>query len=269
MSLVKHGTSQFDAAGGVDPERHTAPCPTSGAPVRVVLASQSPRRRALLAERGLTFEVHLPGFEDDHLRRGGRAATDPLAHCVSPSAWVASLAYLKARSTLLRLQAASPTARLVVIGADTVVVKGGLLIGKAASRTHALAIIQHLENGEHFVITGTAIVCSDPNLLAALVGSPTDSRATISARFVLVDRATVRVGAIGAARIAQYVESDDWNGKAGAYNLAERIAAGWPITIDGDPATVMGFPIQRSASWLDALTALQRQSPQVPQGVPA
>jgi len=58
------------------------------------------------------------------------------------------------------------------------------------------------------------------------------------------------VGAIDDGRIEAYVWGGDWRGKAGAYNLSERVEAGWPITCEGDPATVMGLPMRRLPAWL-------------------
>jgi predicted house-cleaning NTP pyrophosphatase (Maf/HAM1 superfamily) len=43
--------------------------------------------------------------------------------------------------------------------------------------------------------------------------------------------------------IDEYVSSGAWKGKAGAYNLSERIAAGWPLRCEGDETTVMGLPM--------------------------
>lgn len=62
---------------------------------------------------------------------------------------------------------------------------------------------------------------------------------------LFTDTARVRVGRIPIAEIESYVASGQWRGKAGAYNLAERLAAGWPIEYEGDPATIMGLPMRR------------------------
>ena len=45
--------------------------------------------------------------------------------------------------------------------------------------------------------------------------------------------------------IYSYVAGGEWRGKAGAYNLSERIQAGWPIECKGDPTTVMGLPMRK------------------------
>jgi septum formation protein len=72
---------------------------------------------------------------------------------------------------------------------------------------------------------------------AALIGDGVDER--------LADVAVVTWGQVSADTIDTYVASGEWAGKAGGYNLAERVAAGWPITVEGDPATVMGVPMRK------------------------
>jgi septum formation protein len=67
---------------------------------------------------------------------------------------------------------------------------------------------------------------------------------------MFTDRATVRLGRIAPPEIDGYVASGQWRGKAGAYNLAERLEAGWPITYEGDPGTIMGLPMRRLAPLL-------------------
>ena len=63
-------------------------------------------------------------------------------------------------------------------------------------------------------------------------------------REVFVDRAEVSWGAVSDAEIDLYVVSGAWRGKAGGYNLRERIDAGWSIEFDGDPTSIMGLPMR-------------------------
>jgi len=119
--------------------------------------------------------------------------------------------------------------------------KDGRLLGQPADAADAEAMLRSLENGAHEVLTGVALLRVEPD------GSRT--------REVLVDRAWVRVGSIGAERIREYVASGEWRGKAGAYNLFERIDAGWPIEYSGDPTTVMGLPMRALVSRLERLAA--------------
>ena len=65
-----------------------------------------------------------------------------------------------------------------------------------------------------------------------------------SHRSIWSDSTLVRVGHLSDAQIQTYVESGAWQGKSGGYNLADRMADGWDIEIEGDPDTVMGLPMQ-------------------------
>ncbi len=181
---------------------------------RLILASSSPRRSLLLRERGFEPEVVRPRIDDAELAKPAQ---------VSPLVWVSALAYLKGRAVL---DALTDAGKPVVLAADTVVVKGGRVIGQPRDAAHARAIIETLEDGSHTVATGVAIL------------------GIAEARVLLLDSARVSVGRIGPEKIEEYVESGDWQGKAGAYNLVERIGAGWPITYEGDPGTIMGLPME-------------------------
>jgi septum formation protein len=192
----------------------------------IYLASQSPRRRSLLAEAGIAFEVVEPGLDDAELEQGAGS---------TPEQWVGSLAYLKARATRARLGA---SARGLVIGADTMVVHRGRLVGKPFNADDAARMIRELSNDEHSVVTGVALL-----------------DAASARRELLVDAAVVRVGAIDDSEVARYVASAQWRGKAGGYNLSERVAAGWPITWVGDPGTIMGLPMRRLLPRLGAWRA--------------
>lgn len=178
---------------------------------RLVLASRSPRRRLLLTDAGIDHDVVDTGIDDADLEPGD----------VSPAEWAASLAYLKARAGA----ALGGGADRPVLGADTVCVKDGGMIGQPVDAADARRILQLFEDGEHDVITGVALVSRTRRELRA-------------------DRARVHVGRIGQERLEEYVAGGGWRGKAGAYNLSERLEAGWPIRYEGDPTTVMGLPMR-------------------------
>ncbi len=192
----------------VEPPQHT---------VRLYLASTSPRRAELLRRHGFEFEAINPGIDDGHLEIGS----------VTPAQWVTALAHLKARGGRRQLGAFASNA--VVLGSDTVVVKHGRVIGQPDDAAHARAIIRDIENGSHEVLTGVALLAPGGR------------------RSLFADRAAVRVGTIGDARIDAYIASGGWRGKAGAYNLEERLADGWPIEYTGDPGTITGLPMRMLA----------------------
>jgi len=195
---------------------------------RLLLASKSPRRRRMLREAGVRFEVLDAGVDDGRLDARGKSA----------AAWVVALAYLKARAGLEAWRANGVADPAVILGADTVVALEDELIGQPRDAGHARTIIERLEDRRHEVLTGVALL---------------DSGA--GKRRLMVDRAAVDVGVIGPERIEAYVASGRWAGKAGAYNLCEQVEAGWPISWQGDPGTVMGLPMRRLAPWLAEFVA--------------
>mgnify|MGYP003700372841 FL=1 len=197
--------------GGRDEGEDSAPI---GRP-RILLASRSPRRRELLREHGFEFELASCSVDDGALRPGNAA---------DARAWVMSLAFLKASAAVGDPLAAS--GRIVVLGADTVCVKDGQIIGQPEDEAHARQIVRMLSDGEHEVLTGVALIC--PGTLR---------------REIYVEQSVVRVGVIEEAWIDEYLATGQWRGKAGAYNLAERQRAGWPIECLGDPTSVMGLPM--------------------------
>ena len=198
--------------------------------VLVLLASRSPRRRELLTEHAIEFRIVESGIDDTHLEHGR----------VEPAQWAMALAYLKAAGAARGVEVqrefvAHPDRRLVVLGADTVVVKDGRVLPAPVTPAVARDIISSLRRGEHSVISGVCLL--DPRT---------------GERRLLADEARVRVGEVSDAEIERYVESGGWAGKAGAYNIAERRAAGWPIEHEGDESTIVGLPMERLRHALDS-----------------
>lgn len=188
----------------------------------ILLASRSPRRREFLLAAGIEHEAEHPGVEDSNLVPGD----------VTPSQWVMSLAYLKAQAGATLI----PGKHRLVIGADTTCVVDGRMVGTPRDAAEAREIIRGFVGRSHDVVSGVAIVD------------------TVSgAREMFSDAASVVFGNLDEAQIEEYVATGAWAGKAGAYNLAERVAAGWPIVTSGDETTVMGLPMKklqaRLAAW--------------------
>ncbi len=234
-SSIRPATPGTRPTRPLHPQRWNTPPAAAVEPLsmpRLILASTSPRRRRLLAEHGLSAEPIHPGLDDALLWPGH----------VDAAGWAAALAYLKASSATRDPAVSSPRppapGEAVVIAADTVVVKNGRFIGQPKDAADAEAIIRILENGEHEVVTGVCLL------------DPATNR-----RDIFTDSATVAVGRIGDDRIREYVDSGGWKGKAGAYNLAERLADGWPIEYRGDPTTIMGLPMSILPARLEAFAA--------------
>lgn len=189
----------------------------------------------MLAHAGLAVIAEHPGFDDSVLEVGG------VAGC--PERWVAALAYLKARAgvDLARHRDAQ-----WALGADTAcVLRAGSAfttigtprdVGEAGAMLRAMLPRAGEAPRVHDVLTGAALV-----------------RVRDLRRVVFVDVARVRMGGVDEAALEAYLASGQWAGKAGAYNLADRQAAGWPLSVEGDPATVMGLPMRRLVPLLEQL----------------
>ncbi|MFI4871564.1 MAG: Maf family protein [Phycisphaerales bacterium JB061] len=190
-------------------------------PPRLVLASRSPRRRQLLTEAGFAYTMSERSIDDGGLLSGP----------VNPEQWVMALAYLKAVGG-----ADAGLANSVVLGADTICIgPEGQLIGQPRDAAHAEEILRSFVGVPHSVVTGVAIV------------DPATNR-----REMFSDGASVTWGHVSDAQIGEYIATGQWQGKAGAYNLRERLDAGWPIEFTGDPTSIMGLPMAQLADRLPA-----------------
>ncbi|RMF46544.1 MAG: hypothetical protein D6751_04845 [Deltaproteobacteria bacterium] len=183
--------------------------------VKLILASRSPRRALLLSEAGYRFTQANPPYEDPpHPEANGPATPHELAR---------QLAYQKAMSLRDHVEPGS-----VILAADTLCVgHDGRLLGTPTTARQARDIIEHFIQQTHTVITGVA-------LLNDAMTEP----------MTFADEAQVTLGQLNKVQLDEYLASDMWRGKAGGYNLFERQQAGWPLTVTGDPTTVVGLPMK-------------------------
>ena len=179
---------------------------------------------------------------------------------LTDAAWVCSLAYLKAwvitRALLARDRLTAPDSEIgFVIGADTACSMDGKLIGTPQTAQEAEAMIRAFMGRRHEVITGVAII-------EVHAGAATR-------RHLFADRASVKMGHLDDKAISRYIATNDWRGKAGAYNLLDRMEAGWPLTYQGDATTVMGLPMTKLLGRLADLVALPPFVPGTSQAAPS
>lgn len=139
-----------------------------------------------------------------------------------PEQGVLAVARAKAREV-------ARTRRGVIIGADTIVVTQGRILGKPASATEAREMLQRLSGREHEVITGLCILRTDP-----------------PAERTGVESTTVRFRVLLPSEIDAYVSSGEYADKAGGYGIQGR-AAIFVDRICGDYYNVMGLPLCRLA----------------------
>ena len=174
--------------------------------MKIVLASQSPRRRQLLGQMGLEFTTKSPEIDEDAFQ--GLQAQE----------LVQTLSREKARWIAGQVD---PDA--IVIGADTVVVRDGVILGKPADEAQAEAMLASLSGRDHQVCTGVT-VCRGDKLVTQ----------------VEVTQVTFR--SLTAQEIRQYVSTGEPMDKAGAYGiqgLGGLLVAG----IRGDYSNVVGLPV--------------------------
>lgn len=174
---------------------------------KIILASQSPRRRELLKQIGLNFEV-IPSQVGETLDSTGTAKEK-----------IEKLALKKAKSVAYNMDQEA-----LVIGADTVVVLDEIL-GKPSNRQDALSMLKRLSGRTHQVITGVAIV-------DALSGKQrTNSQITY-----------VTMKTYGNEEIKSYMDSGEYLDKAGSYAI-QGLGALLVEEIHGDYFNVVGLPI--------------------------
>ncbi len=194
---------------------------TAGAAPPLVLASSSPRRRELLERLGLAFEIAQPpeGLEP------------PWDGTVPPLDFAADLARRKASA----VSGEHPDA--IVLGADTIVVLDGAVLGKPRDQHDARAMLFRLAGREHLVHTAVAI--------DAPAGA---GRATASG----IETTTVRFRPLEVDEIAAYVATAEPLDKAGAYGI-QGYGAALVQSVRGCFFNVMGLPVTRVLALLDGL----------------
>lgn len=190
----------------------------------IILASNSPRRKQLLALAGWEYQV-LASTVDESTRLDE-----------APQAYVIRLAQEKAQAALELIPPANRPAALVV-SADTAVVDQGVILGKPTSASEAAAMLRRLRGRFHQVYTGLAVLRP-----AAEAGSKQD---------LITDVVTTDVGmrSYSEKEIQAYVESGDPLDKAGAYAIQN--AEFHPVqNLQGCYANVMGLPLCRLVQML-------------------
>lgn len=181
----------------------------------------------MLREAGYEFARFDPPYADP---------SDPNDVTTHRSGDAASTALYLAQQKALSIPMASIPEGAVVITADTVGTDpAGRLIGTPESADQALNMLRGLVDAVHHIATGVVLRGGDGVLHR------------------LADTAEVLLGPIDDEVLKGYVNTGHWRGKAGGYNLAERTAAGWPITVTGDPGTVMGLPMLKLMPLLSSL----------------
>lgn len=191
-------------------------------PPMLYLASQSPRRRELLARLGLAFaplDIDVP-----EQRQPGEPPED----------YVRRVAREKAGAGLLQVMA---VAGAHVLGADTEVVLDDEVFGKPRDAADAAAMLRRLSGRTHRVISAVSLVSAAREAQAVSISE-------------------VSFAVLDAAAIAAYVATGEWDGKAGAYAI-QGAAQAFVAHLSGSHSGVMGLPLYETARLLRAAGLLK------------
>ncbi|MBQ7214553.1 MAG: septum formation inhibitor Maf [Synergistaceae bacterium] len=175
--------------------------------MRIILASGSPRRRALLHDLGLTFEVYKPDADESH-------SPDE-----NPEGLCARLSRLKAEAGAQKFPDA------LVIAADTIVVIDGRILGKPVNREDAVQMLTTLQGRTHEVLTGLS-VCMNGRVLTH------------------TEHTRVKFRPLTESEICAYVSTGECDDKAGAYAVQGKGSL-LVESLQGDYFNVVGLPVCR------------------------
>ena len=176
-----------------------------------ILASASPRRRELLTQVGLTFEVMVSDADEN------------IEESLSPDELVKRLSLIKAAAVKEELSAKGADGDSAVIGADTVVFHKGEILGKPKDEEDAFRMLKSLCGDAHSVYTGVTVLLGDETITFA-------------------NETKVVFDTISDEEIKRYIASKEPMDKAGAYGI-QGLGGAFVTSIEGEYANVVGFPI--------------------------
>jgi len=192
----------------------------------LILASASPRRQELLRNAGIPFAVQAADIDESPL-----AGEEPRG-CAERLAREKALAVHRQRPNEF------------VLGADTIVVIDGAILGKPRDAADAARMLRLLSGRTHEVITGVCLMGPGPSGQGSAASENLRSEVTL-----------VTMGELCEAEIREYVAGGEPMDKAGAYAI-QGIASRWISRIEGDYANVVGLPVALVYRMLRASRAL-------------
>lgn len=194
--------------------------------MKIMLASGSPRRKQLLEDAGVKFEVRKPLQEvsEDLL-------PDELA---MPAEAAKKLAERKAGAVVQELLAEDLVGEFAIIGADTMVVKGGRIFGKPRNLEDAHSMLQELSGATHEVITAVSLW---------VISAPSAEDISLAYR-TFADESRVTFCDLTDEEIYDYLRKGESFDKAGAYAIQGEGAA-LVKSYEGSLDTIIGLPVER------------------------
>ncbi len=183
---------------------------------RLILASASPRRLALLTQIGIAPDDVVPTDLDERPMKGEQAP-----------AMARRLAREKAEAARVTDE------NTFVLAADTIVAVGRRILGKAGDEAEARKMLEILSGRRHRVTTGIALIAPTGKLVTRSVTT------------------AVSFKRLSAAEIDAYLAGDEWRDKAGAYAIQGRAGA-FVKGINGSYSNVVGLPLMETRGMLEA-----------------
>ena len=177
---------------------------------RVILASGSPRRKELLEQMGVSFEIITSKCEE-------------VITSTNPEDVVKELSKMKAEDVAKEIQAPA-----IILGADTVVAHNGRILGKPKDKEDAIQMISSFAGQEHQVYTGVCIIIKKADGTKELVSFAEGTKVVV---YPMTEQ-----------EILDYVESGECDDKAGSYAI-QGLFAPYIKEIAGDYYNIVGFPI--------------------------
>ena len=188
-------------------------------PSEVILASQSPRRVAILKQMGIDCVVMPADIDESQLERE------------SPAEYVLRLAKGKALTILNKIN--QEYQHMPIIAADTTVALGDTIFGKPENDTDAVQMLKKLSGTMHQVHTAVAVMFNHQVELA-------------------LNTTLVEMMPLSDAMIAAYISTNEHADKAGSYAI-QGLAGYWIKRIDGSYTGVMGLPVYETAMLLNKI----------------
>lgn len=191
---------------------------------RIILGSGSPRRKEILEQVGIEFEI-------------SKACGEEIINRSLPWEVVEELSNQKALEVAQRFVSKADNDEIIVIGADTIVAFGNTIMGKPKDKEDAVRMIQMLQGQTHQVYTGVTIILLNKT-----------GRVTTS----FYEKTDVLMYPMSLSEIEAYVETGEPLDKAGAYAIQGKCAR-YIKGINGDYYNVVGLPVARLLHEIEAL----------------
>ncbi len=192
---------------------------------KIILASASPRRRELLTQIGLDFDVVVSETEEKITSTEPAKVVEELSAQKAEAVW----GWMHLQTDADSVEKIAATQDYIVIGADTVVACDGKILGKPGTVENAVAMLRMLQGREHEVYTGVTILSSKNG----------EQR-----KLTFHERTVVHFSPMSEEEIREYVATGDPMDKAGAYGI-QGFCARYISGIEGDYNNVVGLPVGR------------------------